>query len=685
LSFPVPGGSPSDIASGSDGALWFTEPGANKIGRITTAGVVTEFPVPTANSGLAGIAKGSDGSIWFTERVANKIGRITTAGVVTEFTVPTAGSMPSGIAAGADRALWFTESATGRVVRITTGGVFTEFSVSTANSNPGPIAASFDNALWFVERGSNKLGRVTTLGDLNEFSVAANLTSTTAITGGPDGALWFVESANAKIGRFTTAGQFTEFPVPPGLPQGIAAGLDGELWFTDNNVLGRIDTHGAITQNAIPNLGRGDVTGGITLGPDDALWFTDPGHNAIWRAAAPLNGPLLSVTSSHDGSFLQGQSVANFRLSVRNAGVGPTTAAVTLTDALPGGFTATAMIGPGWTCTLATVSCTRSDVLPLGASYPPIVLTVSVVQGVASPVYNQVNVTGGGAPDVTASDSVTLLPAFTDINPQDVYLPAINMLRESGITTGCGPTIYCPNDNIPESQMAVFVTRSVAGSDNFVYSQIPYFTDVPANHPYFPWIQRMEDTGIALPCSPTMYCPDTPVTRAIMAVLIIRARFGTSIPTNYPTTPYFTDVPMTHLRFAWIQKMKQAGITTGCTPTTYCPEDPVTRGQMAVFIMRGVFNQLLAPNTPMVVWTTPSSAPAGQLVTVTVVGQNTHFDGTSRVTAGPGIAVSNVNVVDASTLTVQLNVVAGAAAGPRSITVITGAEEATLPNGFQVQ
>jgi hypothetical protein len=246
--------------------------------------------------------------------------------------------------------------------------------------------------------------------------------------------------------------------------------------------------------------------------------------------------------------------------------------------------------------------------------------------------------------------------------------------------------MYCSTDPIPESQMAVFVIRSVIGSDNFTYTATPYFTDVPASYLYFPWIQKMQDLGIGLPCSLTQYCPDSAVTRGIMSVLIIRSRFGVSIPTNYPTTPYFTDVPASHPYFPWTQKMKQLGITSGCSATTYCPDDPVTRGQMAVFIIRGEFNQgLQDPNTPVLVWANPASASPGQAVTVTVSGQNTNFNAASQVNAGPGITVGNLNVTNGTTLTAQFAVATNAVLGPRSISVTTGSEEATLPSGFHVQ
>jgi hypothetical protein len=211
------------------------------------------------------------------------------------------------------------------------------------------------------------------------------------------------------------------------------------------------------------------------------------------------------------------------------------------------------------------------------------------------------------------------------------------------------------------------------GGDNFGYTATPYFSDVPASNPYFPWIQKMQDLGIALPYSSSQFCPEAPVTRGIMAVLIIRGRYGVPTPTAYPAVPYFTDVGPSHVYFPWIQKMKQFGITTGCTPTTYCPDDPVTRGQMAVFIMRGGFNLLLPANIPIVSWAAPAIASAGQSTLVTIIGQNTSFSsGMTQVNAGAGITVSNISVANGTTLTAQFALAPGAMAGPRSITVTTG-------------
>jgi streptogramin lyase len=109
---------PYEITSGPDGNLWFTEFG-NQIGRITTAGVITEFPIPTGGSTLCtspfvgscptGITAGLDGNLWFVEEGANQVAKITTAGVITEYPIPLANSVPFDIAAGADGNLWFTQ------------------------------------------------------------------------------------------------------------------------------------------------------------------------------------------------------------------------------------------------------------------------------------------------------------------------------------------------------------------------------------------------------------------------------------------------------------------------------------------------------------------------------------------------------------------------------------------------
>jgi virginiamycin B lyase len=289
----------TSIAAGPDGALWFTEDKASKIGRIPTAGVFTEYTLPGAGE-PAGIVAGPDGALWFTEN--DRIGRITTAGQITEFSI--GGSFPPyGIVAGPDGALWFTRPDGTRIGRITTGGVLSEFIVPTVFSRPFAIAAGSDGALWFTELNARKIGRITTAGVIDEFTIPTRNSSPLGITAGPDGALWFTEGS--KIGRITTAGVITEFNVPTAEGAGgIAAGPDGALWFTGGEKIGRITTAGAITgEFAIPT--PNSVPLGIAAGPDGAVWFTEWLGNKIGRLGLPLGvcSPDVTTLCLNNGRF----------------------------------------------------------------------------------------------------------------------------------------------------------------------------------------------------------------------------------------------------------------------------------------------------------------------------------------------------------------------------------------------
>jgi uncharacterized protein (TIGR03437 family) len=289
----------SGIAAGPDGAMWFS--GRGNIGRITTFGVVTSYPLPTSGAGAAGITAGSDGAMWFTEYSNNtlaKIGRITTSGVFTEYALPNPASEPTTITAGPDGALYFIEAATTNIGRITTSGTITEFPLpkSVENFGVAGIAAGPDGNLWFTQNyGYNGILRMTTAGVFTAYpiSTAVNYGSY-GITAGPDGALWFADSGNVgfgpassappgKVGRITTSGTITEYPLPQAgdYPLAIAAGPDGALWFTDYlGQIGRITTSGTVTSE-VPtptNTGNGDLgyySDSIAAGPDGAMWFIE--------------------------------------------------------------------------------------------------------------------------------------------------------------------------------------------------------------------------------------------------------------------------------------------------------------------------------------------------------------------------------------------------------------------------
>jgi hypothetical protein len=158
-------------------------------------------------------------------------------------------------------------------------------------------------------------------------------------------------------------------------------------------------------------------------------------------------------------------------------------------------------------------------------------------------------------------------------------------MQQRDITRGCTATDYCPAATVTRGQMAVFIIRMLAG-DTFAFPATERFTDVPAAHPFFKYIQMMALLGITSGCAADRYCPDDPVTRGQMAVFILRALAGNNFP--FPGGQLFTDVPTAHIFYKYVQALFQRGITSGVSvfPLTYGVDQFVTREQMAAFLMR---------------------------------------------------------------------------------------------------
>ena len=114
----------------------------------------------------------------------------------------------------------------------------------------------------------------------------------------------------------------------------------------------------------------------------------------------------LTITKSHSGNFGAGDIGDTYSITASNLGPGATVGTVTVSDLLPAGLTATAIAGTGWTCTLGTLTCTRSDALAANSSYPPITLTVNVASNASGSVTNIASVSGGGELN-TANDSAS--------------------------------------------------------------------------------------------------------------------------------------------------------------------------------------------------------------------------------------------------------------------------------------
>jgi streptogramin lyase len=289
---------PSEVTAGADGNLWFTESSKNKIGRMSTGGVVTEWPAPSGSP--QGIALGSDDNIWATEPDRNKVFRVAPDRTMTEFSVSL--GKPWNIVSGPGGDLWFTEHGGGGVVgHISTTGAVTEYTAGIETDTAG-IAFGPDGNVWFTEPTADKIGRITPAGVVTEFGLAAHA-QPYAITTGPDGNLWFTEQGNGgAIGTIDLVTQaITEYSTgltASSKPAGIVTASDGFLYFSETAAgkIGKISDKGIITE--FPTAAKDSTPDGVAVGPDGNVWFVES-HSpaALGRITLP---PELSNTAKSD-------------------------------------------------------------------------------------------------------------------------------------------------------------------------------------------------------------------------------------------------------------------------------------------------------------------------------------------------------------------------------------------------
>jgi CSLREA domain-containing protein len=182
-------------------------------------------------------------------------------------------------------------------------------------------------------------------------------------------------------------------------------------------------------------------------------------------------------------------------------------------------------------------------------------------------------------------------PTFSDV-PFDYWSwRHIESLYNSGITGGCStnPLSYCPTSSVTRAQMAVFLLKGIHGS-SFAPPAVngsTGFTDVATNYWAVAWIKQLAAEGITGGCGVGIYCPENTVTRDQMAVFLLKAKYGSSYaPPAVNGDTGFTDVPVDYWAAAWIKQLAAEAITGGCGSGVYCPANPVTRDQMAVFLQR---------------------------------------------------------------------------------------------------
>jgi hypothetical protein len=172
---------------------------------------------------------------------------------------------------------------------------------------------------------------------------------------------------------------------------------------------------------------------------------------------------------------------------------------------------------------------------------------------------------------------------FDDVDPGDPFYLEIGKISGRGLTVGCSSTSFCPNNPVSREQMAAFILRAL-GEFNPPDPAMQRFADVPPSNPFYRFIDRLAALNITLGCGGNNFCPADPVNRQQMAAFLLRAIGEFNPPV--PAQQRFSDVPPTNPFYNFIDRLAVLGITSGCGPDIFCPDDSVTRGQMAAFLVR---------------------------------------------------------------------------------------------------
>ncbi len=228
---------------------------------------------------------------------------------------------------------------------------------------------------------------------------------------------------------------------------------------------------------------------------------------------------------------------------------------------------------------------------------------------------------------------------FTD-DDGSVHEGYIEALVAEGITTGCGDGLFCPDDPVSRGQMAAFLNRAlplpVGSGDSFSDDDDSIFEAD---------IERLAASGVTRGCNPpdnTLFCPDDPVTRGQMAAFLVRA-FEYS---DGAGSDRFSDDDDSVFE-ADIEILAEAGVTLGCNPpdnTLFCPDDQVTRAQMATFLGRALG---LTPDTPPPRPTTTTTTTTTTITTTTTTQSGNTFN--VRVGVGASLNVFSPGTTNADT------------------------------------
>ena len=483
---------------------------------------------------------------------------------------------------------------------------------------------------------------------LNPAAAGASVTFTANVTGSaPTGTVGFTRNGTSISGCSastlsggsgnTRTATCTTSTLPAGTHT-IVAAYSGDASNAPSTSAGlsQVVTLASTTTTLASSLNPAAVGANVTLtasvtgsAPSGTVNFVDGGSSISGCSARSLSGGgntrtatcttsslaggTHSIVASYSGNASNASSSSSTLAQVINAPPSTTTLSSSVNPSVVGNsvtFTAT-VVGTSPTGTVnfrdvgtSISGCSARNLSGGGNTRTATCTTSSLAVGTHSIVAsysgnNAPSSSGALSQSVTSGGSSPTLD-FVDVPPGHQAYDAVRALAYNSISLGCAsnPLRFCPDGDVGRDEMAVFLERVMRGV-NYPFSPTgTLFSDVPMAHWAVGWIEQLYADGVTLGCgaSPLRYCPDASVTRAEMAIFLLRARHGASFNPGSATGLVFSDVPQNYWAAAWIERFAGFGYTAGCRspPLEYCPNDLVTRAQMAIFLQR-VFNLIGPP------------------------------------------------------------------------------------------
>ena len=347
----------------------------------------------------------------------------------------------------------------------------------------------------------------------------------------------------------------------------------------------------------------GGTNASCTVDSDTQITCTSPAHTA-GAVDVVVTVPGGSATSAGGFTYIPatltvaGSGAATIKpgdpyVYTFNYTTSPTPFNAQIKFTLPGHTTFVSNTG-GFTCAAAAgvVTCDLGAITSNGSF--TVTVQVDKLKKINTPLTldttaYSISDNGDGLVNGSATVTANTITPFADLPAGHWALDYVQSIWAYGVTGGCvnSPLTYCPTSLITREQMAVYIERAVHGGNFNPGTPALTFTDTATSYAKY-FIEALRADGITGGCNPgsTQFCPGMAITRAQVAVFLLRGRSGSAYIPPTATGTVWLDVPSTYWAAAWAEELGNAHISNGCGAGRYCPEGSINRAEMAVLVQR---------------------------------------------------------------------------------------------------